>query len=428
MHSGAPNIYGKNFIFGFTAQRNNYRNDYISVSILAPYDTNLIILGYQSDKPWNYTVHINQGEIFEYKLPISLRMDTSKHFLKGIEISSTRDILLYCLNNQHLTVRADGYLALPTRNLGLVYVVASYRPYDRYSKANIAVISAHDNNAVVIFLNKNVAVQSRGLLYDEGASLYITLEKLEALYISSSSDLSGTLVVSRKPVSVISGVDSAFPTGSTGQTAFFESFLLPVSLWANYYILTAVGTMNKKTGDIFRIFAYENETIVESASWIKVLSSEKHVELVLGQNLASYVRCNKPCQVIQYIKGDSINGKNAEPSMIVLQSVSQFLSYYRVVLPFGSDYHDSISIVIKDQYVEGLYMNGLELNGLRWKKVNGTEYVWTVVSLSDPNTVAVYHSSSAVKFGILVFGWNGGASYAYPGGLWLKNFVHGEFA
>ena len=173
-------------------------------------------------------------------------MDTSKHFLKGIEISSTRDILLYCLNNQHLTVKADGYLALPTRNLGLVYVVASYRPYDRYSKANIAVISAHDNNAVIIFLNKNVAVQSRSLLYDEGASLYITLEKLEALYISSSSDLSGTLVLSRKPVSVISGVDSAFPTGSTGQTAFFESFLLPVSLWANYYILTAVGTMNKR--------------------------------------------------------------------------------------------------------------------------------------------------------------------------------------
>ncbi len=71
-------------------------------------------------------------------------------------------------------------------------------------------------------------------------------------------------------------------------------------------------------------------------------------------------------------------------------------------------------------------MSGIKLNDLQWKKINGTQYVWTVVSFSDPSTVTVYHSSTAVKFGLLVFGWNNYVSYAYSGGFSLRNFSNGK--
>ena len=354
-------------------------------------------------------------------------MEKTKYLQNGIEILSTREISVLCLNNEGYRRAGDGYLALPTNSLGVVYVVASYQPYSTSYRANIAVISAHNNNTVIVLPNKKAVIYYRGLWYDDSTSLlYITLvlEKLEALYISGSSDLSGTIVIASKPVTVISGVDYARILGSSD---FLEAFLLPVSSWGYEYILTTVGAMDKSQGDIFRIFAYENNTVVESAYWTKMLSSGAYTELMSQNNLASFVKCSKPCQVVQYIRPHNIGGKYADPSMIVLPSTSQFLSYYRVVLPRGSEYHDSITMVIQNEDIEGLYMNGLKLNGLRWERINGTNYVWTVVSLSDPNTVTVYHTSSSVKFGLFVFGWNDGASsYAYSGGFGLHNNANGK--
>ena len=347
-------------------------------------------------------------------------MDRSRFLQSGIEISSTRNISVFCLNNygnQH----ADGHLALPSRVLGLIYVIASYQPYSSSYRASIAVISAQDNNTIIVLPNKNAVIEYRGQRYDDSTSLlYITqgLNKLEALYISGLSDLSGTIVIASKPVTVISSVERV---RTLGYQDFIEASLIPVSLWGYEYILTTVGTMNGRQGDIFRIFAYENNTVVETGYWTKVLSSRMYAELVLGEDLASFAKCSKPCQVVQYVRQ-----QNVQPSMIVLPSVNQFLSYYQVLLPYGSEFKDSLTITIDSKHIEGLYMNGLKLNSLRWKGINGTNYVTTVVSLSDPNVVSVYHNSSAVKFGLLVFGWNNAISYAYFGGFVLEDNFKGK--
>ena len=388
---------------------------------MAPYDTNVTIFSDQSSMSWNKTVYIKEGERFEFKLPNSLRMDRSRFLQRGIEISSTRNISMFCLNSQSNRQVVDGYLALPSTTLGLIYVIASYQPYSSSYRANIAVMSAHDNNTIIVLPIKNSVIYYRGQRYDDSTSLlYITqvLNKLEALYIYGFSDLSGTLVIASKPVTVISGIERVYISRNYD---CLEALLLPVSLWEYEYILTTVGTMNGKLGDIFRIFAYENNTVVETGYWTKVLSSRMYVQLVLGEDLASFAKCSKPCQVVQYIRQE-----NSQPSMIVLPSINQFLSYYQVILPYGSEYHDSLTITIENEHIEGLYMNGLKLSDLRWKSINGSNYVWTVVSLSDPNTVTVYHNSSAVKFGLLVLGQNYRAWYAYPGGFALGNYLSGR--
>ncbi|XP_028410733.1 IgGFc-binding protein-like [Dendronephthya gigantea] len=414
--------YGTHFIVGFMP---NSRHDaYIGVSILAFNETNITIFSTQTGNPWNFSVHIDKEGVFEYKLPIALRMNNWAFLQKGIEISSSRNISVSCLNfGGNNNFGTDGKLALPINTLCFVYVVASY---PSCTSASLAVISAHNNNTINVFPNKNAVLHYRGLLYDgKSSQLYITevLEKLDALYISSSSDLSGTLVIASKPVSVISSVSCA---DIFGWNSFLEATLLPVSLWGYEYILATVGTMDKSQGDIFRIFAYKNNTIVEGSHWTKVLSLGTYTELILGNSLTSYVKCSNPCQVVQYIRGEEISGIDAEPSIMVLPSVGQFLSYYHVALPrFGTEYHDSITILIQHKNIDGLYMNRTKLNNSRWERINGTNYVWTVISLWDQSTVTVYHASSSVKFGLLVFGWNKYHSYAYAGGFNLYDKSNG---
>ena len=398
-----------------------YNQGFVGLSIFSPYETNITILSKHPSASLNYTTSIKAGEIFEYKLPLALRMTGTGKQMNGIEILSTRNVSVTCVN--HNSGTADAYLALPVSTLGLTYVVASYSP------GNLGIVSAYDGNKVSLLLAKDAVLNYQGLSYDKGTPFVyatVVLKKLEALHIYSSSDLSGTVVIASKPVAVISGSHLAKPTGSVGYWDILESFMLPTHLWGMRYILSTFGTIEKKKGDIFRIFAYENNTVVETAYWTKVLSPGTYTELDLEANPASFVKCNKPCQVVQFFRGELISGKNADSSMIVLPSVNQFQSYYRVVFPFGSEYHDSVTIMVENEHHNELYVDGVRISSEGWKDINGTKYVWKVLNFAGHDSVTIYHSSSAVRFGLLVFGWNIHMSYAYPGGLAFSNIVKGK--
>ncbi len=416
--------YGKKFIIGFTAQYYFYNRGYIGIAMVAHFDTNVTITTTKtSSKPLNVTLHMKEGDSLEYPLPLSLRMVGRQY--NGVQISSTMDISVMCLNYES-TYGGDGYLALPTPALGITYVVASYRPYDGYSKAKLGIVSAHDGNNILIRVNKNAVIVYGGISYEHGSPFQVSLGKLQTVQVVSTSDLSGTIISSSKPVSVVSSVDRARP-GTSGNIDRVESILLPVSQWGREYILTTVGSMNKKQGDIFRIFAYENETVVKTAYWTKVLLFGTYAELILGKNLTSFVNCSKPCQVVHYIRGETIGGKNADTSMTVLPSINQFLSYYRVVSTYGSSFDSSITIAIKEDYTNGLYFDGVKMANLSWVKIAGTGYVWTVVGAPVTKIATFYHLSPEVSFGLFVFGWDGAVSYAYPGGFGFEHHITGMY-
>ncbi len=393
--------------------------------MVAHFDTNVTITTPKTSSKWlNVTLHMTEGDSLVYSLPLSLRMVGKQY--NGVQISSTMDISVMCLNYDN-THGSDGYLALPTHALGIIYVVASYKRYDSYSKAKIGIVSAHDGNNILIRVNKNAVIVYGGISYDIGSPFHVSLDKLQSIQLLSSSDLSGTIIFSSKPVSVVSTEDRVRP-GTSGNIDRVESILLPVSQWGKEYILTTVGSMNKKQGDIFRIFAYENETVVKTAYWTKVLFFGTYAELILGKNLTSFVNCSKPCQVVQYIIGETIGGKNADTSMSVLPSIKQFLSYYRVVSTYGSTFYSSITIAIKEDYTNGLYFDGVKMANLSWVKIAGTGYVWTVIGVPITTKITtIYHWSADVSFGLFVFGWNGAVSYAYPGGFAFERNYTGKY-
>ena len=416
--------YGKKFVIGFTAQYRSYKVGYITLSMIAHLDTNVTIFTkMSSSNPLNVTVSVKGGEFLEYNLPLSLRMSGKQN--NGLEISSTGNISVMCLNYYN-SYGGDGYLGVPTYALGILYVVPSYYRYYSYAKAKIGIVSAHEESNILIKLNKLGKVSYGGIVYDYATPFHLALDKLQSVQLESSTDLSGTIIYASKPISVTSSVDRAYFSSSINSDRI-ESFLLPVTQWGKQYILTTVGAMNKRQGDVFRIFAYEDNTTVESGYGSKVLSSGTYTQITVGQNLTSFVNCSKPCQVVQYIRGESFGGKSAKMSMTVLPSVKQFLSYYRIVPSYASRFYSSITITIEEKYTNGLYFDEVRMANLTWKKIAGTRYVWTVIGMPEARTATYYHVSTDATFGLLVFGWNGAVSYIYPGGLNLKRSSIGKY-
>ena len=332
---------------------------------------------------------------------------------KGIELNSTKDIAVFCLN--HVDSTADGYLALPTSAVGTTYVVASYI---EYGYSNFGIISGANGTKIQVILNTSDVDEKivyGGISYYKGGSLRVTLDKLETFQIVHSSDLSGSIIISNKPISVLSGNTCA--NLGTCCCDHLVAFLLPVENWGKTFISTATGTLKKGYGDIFRVFAYQNNTVVSSLYDQSVLSSGEYMHVDLGFNLASSIDCSKPCQVVQYVKGFNIKGITADPSMIVVPSVEQFLSYYTVVLYAGLSFQPTVSLLIRLSYKNGLIKNGNLMSEQQWKRINGTEFAWSVVNVSGSNFVTFYHSLPEVTFGLLVFGYKSYASYGYPGGF-----------
>ena len=359
----------------------------------------------------------------QYKLSTSFRMQGINTGKKGVEVNATEDITVFCLN--HVPYTSDGYLALPTNALGTVYVVASYKPH---GLASFGIISVNNETNIRITLNTIGTITYHGISYSKGSSFSITLEKLETFHISHSYDLSGTIITANKPVSVISG-DTCADVGA-GACDHLAAFLLPAKNWGKEFVVATTGRMNKRVGDIFRVFAYENNTIVRRADRESVLSTGEFTEIDLaGGDLASSINCSKPCQVVQYVKGYRTDiGYYADTSMLVLPSVKQFLSYYHVVLFTKSAFtRHYITLLIKNCCNNGLIMNGTAMNGLHWETINGTDYTWTVVNVSGFDSVTIFHTSPEKSFGLLVFGEGEHVSYGYPGGFTLNGktiFVH----
>ena len=412
--------YGRHFVLGFTEQ--HYSSSDIIISVVAKFNTDVTITAFNSSRPL-FTSHIQAGKVMEYKLPNVLRMEGTNIQSKGIEVKSTKDITVFCLN--HGSTTSDGYLALPTNALGTVYVVASYQAR---SSSNFGIISGNDETNIRITLNTIGTITYRGISYSKGSSFSITLDKLETFHMSHSYDLSGTIITANKPISVLSGDKCANVGG--GACDHLAAFLLPVKNWGKEFVVATTGSMNKGVGDIFRVFAYENNTIVRRAGReISDLSSGEFTEIDLGGgDLASSINCSKPCQVVQYVKGYRTGfGYHADPSIIILPSIKQFLSYYHVNFFALSHYRrHSVTLLIKRSYNDGLVMNGIRMRGLPWETIIGTEYTWTVANVSTFDSVTIFHTSPEATFGLLVFGEGNYVSYGYPGGFALTHTSDGK--
>ena len=218
---------------------------------------------------------MKSGDSLVYPLPLSLRLRGKQ--TNGVQVSSTADISVVGLDYDD-SYGGDGYLALPTHVLGVKYVVASFQPYSLNARAKIGIISAHDENNISIQPNQNATIKYAGISYNYLNPLQNLLDKLQTVQLTSGSDLSGTIISSSKPTSLTSSVDRV-QSGNWGGYDKLGSLLLPVSQWGKHYILTSVGSATKKMGDIFRIFAHEKSTIVETAYWTKVVLGGTYAEI-----------------------------------------------------------------------------------------------------------------------------------------------------
>ena len=250
------------------------------------------------------------------------------------------------------------------------------------------------------------------------------------------SDLSGTRIVSDKPLSFFSGHECGLiPSDITACDHLVEQ-VPPTETWGFKFFLVPLST---RSGDGYRILASRRRTecsvICTDASLsetITLANPGDFKQLIYTTRYCS-VECDHPVLVFQISLGNSFDGvTRSDPFAVMIPPVGRYSNDYDLVFfeSMGVDpqgkrdvFETWINIAIPEEYdPSGLRFDCSPLSGVRFVDVTCSDgevcgRVAQYKPTSDTGSHKLEHIDLNARFMATVYGWDRENSYGYIGGI-----------
>jgi hypothetical protein len=346
---------------------------------------------------------------------------------KSFRISSDNDISVYFLN--YVDYSTDAAVLLPSDAVGSLYVIPSYHGYGSIEWDGMYLIVAQEDDTVVTISASDGTNAPNGTpgslpqLYISNANSFdeSTQMTLQAgdVYLgrpATDKDPSGTVVRSDKPVAVFGGSGCSDVPAPFGACDQLLDAVPSVDTWGTEYIASAAEGRN--LSDTFRVFAWADGTEVRiDGELIATLDGGTWLEYRRASTDAMHIETSLPAMAVRYLNGSEYDGAAGDPSMTVMQPLSQNRLSYVLTTPvdmvaeLGGDteYANRIGIVAPDSATVNLDGSPVTTG---WAAVGDSGYRSTVIDVEP----AVYTLSADEPFQTIVYGVRYLESYAYIGG------------
>ncbi len=464
--------YGKEFLFAIPpndSEENRAELNVLKIYITSVVKSNVEVV-YNGSKQ-SYIIQANSTKEIELKGNASYKSYKYKEEVyetgivknKTFEISSDQDISVSVLNSKSPT--ADSFIVFPTKAWGNNYMHLAYWDMEwKYNRmftrvtANLGsgmlIIAKSDSTTVTIKYKGQAGTETLGG-YKSGQTETVTLNEGEVFSFRSNGkgerqyDLSGTQVISNKPVGAISYHQrTAIPGNSdvNGKDHLVE-MVPPVTTWGKKYVCVQFerddidNRWYKKWGDYFRGVASEDGTVI-TCKYYDLKTGEKYDELQFeldanevfeynGQDLESYnnksIRgisiweSNKPFMLMQYCYSADWDGDTEfDPFMTLAVPTEQYVNYSVFNVPGKSSgilsSYANILVNVKDDekvLLKSIKMDGQALSTsypqIALNKVPGEDLYWLRVPIKEGNHII----ESEAKFGAYLYGFGEYISYGH---------------
>ncbi len=371
----------------------------------------------------------------------------------GIHIYADDPLVVYCVVRYRAT--SDGWLVIPVSSLGREYILAGH-PVDAMFRAGwnyklpcVATITApYDDTKVRFTLGGTIFTKTKGGM-TPGQTKEWTLMKGDVLAISNDSDegdLSGSKVVSTKPVGCVTGnMCNNIPTGNQwcDYTAEMD---IPTFTWG---LDLHVGKIPyRKNASIIRVFAKEpNTKIFRNGLNIGTIATAGGIEgkgfqvMRMTQDMkpgSVVISGDKPITVTLYNTGVQEDGyplPNSDPFVMATTPVQQYQKEITFCTPGimgGQNFKENYVNLVYETNSLGMMPDDVEFGGpvhggqFDWVKcnvkfagmdelfkydVNGKKYALKMIQLPADG---VYKIRAAKPFAAYSFGYDWCDSYGFP--------------
>ncbi|OWF43617.1 IgGFc-binding protein-like [Mizuhopecten yessoensis] len=404
-------MFMRNFEYGYLLQKLS-----VDVTLMATNAHIEVITRYNSTSK-----HLS-GPAKHIEIDANMTMRENGKTGKGVILTSNTSMSATAFNF-YQTGSGDGYRALPIEHLGDSYIVGTFRPNDKHSYerygTSFAVGAPFVNTVVNITLSTS-GVSVPGQYHREGDTITVVLDKLDTFYIETTTsiqDLTGTRIVSNKPVAVISGNVCSHEEGCN----HLNEYLPPVSKWGSRFIVPPI---MRSTSGIIRIVPSVNSTsvIVNSNTLNKTYTISTFIDIDTDPTQPYSISSDEHVLVLLFFNEIKVG-------MSVVPSINQFSNEPVLVTPPIFFYHGNTP---SDNYIV-VSIRTSDQSGLQIRSTNGTDLtrvgsvtfpgvdgeMFSFISVNYKQTCSVQHRENNVAFSVITYGFRSYETYAYPANLCL---------
>ena len=434
----AQSSYGTDFYIGIMR---NYREQtehvwlYIMTTSSSPVSftvenyTNVIITGtVNNTASVNVSIPVNQ---------VTLRSSYSNRN-KGIHVYTNNEGLISVLVINYQSASIGEYIAYPSQDIADLnqyqYYAVSTGAIPDYTLSEVLLIGVKNNTIVTIIPTQTITVpeniqnpSSPNVTITAGTSFSITLHRMQTfLFGALAVDISGTSIVSNKPLSVVSGHECGNVPDSVAYCEHLTEQIPPTVTWGRQFLLTPYGN---RSGQYYKILAADNQTTLNFTCGNGIVST---VYLsISGSTITKYSTTNAYCSIVSD-KPVLVNqlgaGHNADnigdPVISMIPSIDQYSERITFISPpiSGSYPVTSHYINIAATSQDTVLMDGSVLS-LTWNTIYNDNNIigyGTQVQITDLNSHTI---TSQSKLSILVYGFGGVTGYSYSAGMNLMQLT-----
>ena len=357
---------------------------------------------------------------------------------KGIYLTASSDKITVIGQNLDRST-GDSFLALPIIELADTYVYYGVSvprtsvhssPYD----SSILIVGTENNTLLKLTTAQsvNVAVGNTVTFITAGREYSFMINRLQTFYVGSLKDLSGTKIVTDKPVSVFSGHRCANVPWNVAACSHLIEQLPPTALWGDVYYIVPLADKRSYT---IKVLAASNYTVINmycnNTIESYIINEGDFVNKTSQSNEYCAVYSNKEVLVVQFSHGgDEDIGDYGDPMMTLVPATNQYLSKFEfstIRNPLILGYNHYVNIIVMEQYYQPnmiyLIAGGVNrsLATQQWVpiQVNNTiEAYATQVNITE-GVAQVFHTDSSAQMMTIVYGFARHDGYGHIGGMYM---------
>ena len=317
---------------------------------------------------------------------------------KTVIVRSSGIVNVHVINNDK--GEGDGFVVIPTDQLGTKHYVESYQPFYESDPAFVCITALHANTSIYIQTNQKKIRQ--------------TLCQYESYRFDGdqNEDLSGTFVEGDKPIAVISGVLAKVLISLRGHADGLLVQIPPTNMWGMKYIIAPYQSLDD--GYLYRVQTLNISTTLNMSDGEAIEirpEEESFYEADVTENGEISFTSNQPVMVVQYIK--------KRPAVLIIPPVTRY--GHNVTFPvFG--FADLVSVTYSHFITviaecSAIY-SGFSLDGVgvvEWHQNSTVDGAMCYASREvPPGQHSITHTNPVTTFAVSVYGiCKCPSSYAY---------------
>ena len=380
---------------------------------------------------------ISAGNEVILNLPSSLEVSSYHHQDKGIYLTTSSDKMTVIGQNLDRNT-GDSFFALPIMKLDDVYVyygMSVPRPYNAGNRNSlILIVGAENNTTMKLTTTQSVRIRiGTAVMYlIPGRQYSFVMNRLQTVYIGSVDDLSGTKIVTDRPVSIFSGHECGNVPWNVSYCGHIVEQIPPTALWGKVYY---TAPLVNKTSYTIKVLAANNSTTVNiycnNTMESYVINEGEFFNKTLPMKEYCAIQSNKKLLVVQISHGAAEDFNfvyYGDPMMTLVPDTNQYLNKFEfstIRNPVEPGFDHYVNIIVMAQYYHPnmiyLISGGVNrsLATQQWVpiQVNSiTEAYATQVRIPEGVTHIV-HTDAAAQMVIIVYGFAVNDGYGHIGGI-----------